>query len=326
MPRRMLTLAAAAIGFALLVWQVRAIGWSGIARGFIAVGWMGFAGVLALSFARFVCRGTAWLALLRERVPLRRAIAAFLSGDAAGNLTPLGLLASEPAKAALLGNPGGASRALASLAAETYFFSVSVAVYVIASAGALIVFFPLERATEVAAMLALGTMTAVLVGAGWIAWTRPAAVSATLGRLGIAKLARLVDRVRAFEVTLYGTVGRNTTGVRTVMASEFAFHVLSFLEMWLTLWLVTGSSMPLAAFVLDGFGRVANIAFKMIPLQLGVLQIGSEMVARALTLAPGVGTTLSLVRTARVIAWASVGLALATQNSELGTQNSRSQF
>jgi hypothetical protein len=270
MTRRVLTLAAVAAGLALLVWQVRAIGWSEIARGFLSVGWLGFAGVLLVSFGRFLCRGTAWLALLREPVSLSRAIAAFLAGDAAGNLTPLGLLASEPAKAAMLGNPGGLGRALAALAAETYFFSVSVAAYVVLGTAALIILFPLDRATELTAVIALSVMAAVLLGAGWVAWTRPAAMSAALARLRIARLSRVVDRVRAFETTLYGTVGGNTAGIRTVIVSEALFHVLSFVEMWLTLWLVTGTSMPLAAFVLDAFGRVANIAFKMIPLQLGV--------------------------------------------------------
>jgi hypothetical protein len=46
------------------------------------------------------------------------------------------------------------------------------------------------------------------------------------------------------------------------------------------------------------------------------------MVGRALGLAPGVGTTLSLVRTARVMLWAAAGLMLATRNSELRTRNS----
>ena len=318
MTRRVLTLLAVAAGLALLVWQVRAIGWSEIARGFASVGWLGFAAVLLISFGRFVCRGTAWLALLRERMRLSRAIAAFLGGDAAGNLTPLGLLASEPAKAAMLGNPGGLGRALAALAAETYVFSVSVAAYVQRGTAALLILFPLDRSTELVAVISLAVMAGVLLGAGWVAWTRPAAISAALGRIGIARLARVVDRVRAFETTLYGTVGGNTAGVRTVIVSEIIFHVLSFLEMWLTLWLVTAESQPLAAFVLDAFGRVANIAFKMIPLQLGVLQVGSEMVGRALGLAPGVGTTLSLVRTARVMVWAAVGLLLqlTTNNSQ----------
>jgi hypothetical protein len=52
------------------------------------------------------------------------------------------------------------------------------------------------------------------------------------------------------------------------------FHVLSFLEMWLTLWLVTGQSLPVAAFILDTVGRLTNAFFKVIPLQLGVLQVG----------------------------------------------------
>ena len=92
-------------------------------------------------------------------------------------------------------------------------------------------------------------------------------------------------------------------------AAEAIFHVLSFLEIWLSIWLVTGQSLPLEALVLDAFGRVANVVFKVVPLQLGVLQVGSELVATAIGLAPGVGTTLSLVRTARVLFWAAAGLA-----------------
>jgi hypothetical protein len=88
------------------------------------------------------------------------------------------------------------------------------------------------------------------------------------------------------------------------------FHILSFLELWLTIWLITGESHAAAAFILDTVGRLTNVLFKMIPLQLGVLQIGSELVARAIGLAPGVGVTVSLVRTVRVMAWSIVGLGL----------------
>jgi len=54
---------------------------------------------------------------------------------------------------------------------------------------------------------------------------------------------------------------------------------------------------------------VSNIVFKMIPFRLGVDQVGSEMVAIAIGLPPGIGLQVSLVRTGRVIIWAIVGLA-----------------
>ena len=108
-----------------------------------------------------------------------------------------------------------------------------------------------------------------------------------------------------------------------VIAAEAVFHVLSFLEMWLSIWLVTGQSLPLEALVLDAFGRVANVLFKVVPLQLGVLQVGSELVARAIGLAPGVGTTLSLIRTARVLVWASVGIGLIGKRLSFHTEGRR---
>jgi hypothetical protein len=95
--------------------------------------------------------------------------------------------------------------------------------------------------------------------------------------------------------------------------------------MWLSLWLVTGQSLPLEALVLDAFGRVANVLFKVVPLQLGVLQVGSELVATAVGLASGVGTTLSLVRTARVMVWGALGIGLlGTLSSRRGTVTPKS--
>jgi hypothetical protein len=200
-----------------------------------------------------------------------------IAGDAASNLTPLSLLVGEPAKAAYLRAPAGTGAALAALLAENFFFAVSVALYVIV--GTLVMFwrFTVHEDVRWAGLLALAGMTCVLAAAFVLRrWMRT----------------------------------HLTRSPPAVIAGEAAFHVLSFLEMWLTMWLVTGRSLPLEALVLDAFGRVANVLFKVVPLQLGVLQVGSELVAAAIGLAPGVGTTLSLIRTARVLVWAGVGIGL----------------
>ncbi len=57
----------------------------------------------------------------------------------------------------------------------------------------------------------------------------------------------------------------------------------------------------------------------MIPLRLGVDQVTSERVAVAIGLGPAIGTTVSLIRTGRMMVWAAVGLALLTRRS-LGRQ------
>jgi predicted membrane channel-forming protein YqfA (hemolysin III family) len=311
--RRVLAAIAIAVGLALLAWQVRATGAANIARGMGAVGWGGAAGILFLSFLRFVARSTGWSALIPVETPPGRALGAMIAGEAAGSLTPLALFVSEPAKAAYLGSsvPSiGTAGALASLAAETFFFGISVAIYVMAGAAALLYAYPVDTALRAAGLVALGGMAMSLLVAGWMAWRKPTVVGALLSRAPIRRVARLADRVRAFERTAYGTTAHASARLGVVISAATLFHVFSFLELWLTLWLITGESHAAAAFILDTVGRLTNVLFKVIPLQLGVLQVGSELVARAIGLAPGVGVTVSLVRTIRVMAWTGLGLAL----------------
>ena len=313
--RRVFATIAVAIGLALLVWQVEATGFSRIAWGMNGVGWWGAAAILVLSLLRFAARSTGWSALIPADTPPGRALAAMIAGDAAGSLTPLGFLVSEPTKAAYLAVGSRVPSltvgvAFASLAAETFFFGVSVAIYVILGSAALLYAYPVDSSLRLAGLVVLGGMAAALVVAAWMAWRKPNIVSAVIARVPIRRVAALADRVRAFEQTVYGSTGHATARLGIVVAAAAAFHLFSFLELWLTLWLITGDSLMAAAFILDTAGRLTNVLFKMIPLQLGVLQIGSELVSRAMGLGPGVGVTVSLIRTIRVLAWSVVGLWL----------------
>jgi len=312
--RGWITLAAAIAGLALLVWQVLETGADNIARGIAAVGFVGSIGVLVLSLLRFVARSTAWTALIPVDSPPGRALAAIIAGEAVGVLTPLSLLVSEPAKAAYLGSaiPSvGIAGALAALVAETFFFSVSVAIYVMLGTAMLLYSYPVDATIRIAGLSLLGGMTGVLIGAAFLAWRKPTVASAIVSRLRIRTITELASTVRTFEHTAYRASGHTSARLGIVISSEVAFHVFSFLEMWLTLWLVTGESNIAAAFILDTVGRATNVVFKVVPLQLGVLQVGSEIVAGALGMPPGTGVTVSLIRTIRVLFWAVVGLGLA---------------
>ncbi|HUL72775.1 MAG TPA: lysylphosphatidylglycerol synthase domain-containing protein [Vicinamibacterales bacterium] len=309
--RLAVTALASAVGVALLVWQVRKVGLATIRADLAAVGLLGFLAILVLSLLRFVARSAAWITLIGARVPLASTLAATVSGDALGNLTgPLSLVIGEPAKAIYLGHRVSTARGLAALAAENFFYSVSVAIYIVLGTGALLLAFPVDAAIRWAGLTALGAMAAVLAAAGWLAWQKPAAASAILSRVPFVRLGAVVERVRDFEERTYGSVGQQSGRLGFVLACETAFHLLSFVEAWLTLWLLTGASSPLEAFVLDTFSRVSNIAFRVVPLRLGLDQLGSEAVAQAIGVRAGVGTTLSLVRTGRVLVWAIVGVGL----------------
>jgi hypothetical protein len=312
--RTVLTLLALSAGAALLVWQVHQLGVERITSGLSHVGW-GFILILVLSLLRFVARSIAWTTLIGQPVPIGRAVAATIGGDALGNVTPLSLLVSEPVKAMYLDGGPGSSRSLAALTAENFFYSVSVGIYVTLGTAAMLRAFPLPSEIHVAGITALALMAVVLAVAAWTAWQKPALASSVLSQLSFGKLAAVVDRVRDFEVQTYGSVGRQGGRLGVVLLCETVFHVLSFLETWLTVWIVTGVSAPLAAFVLDTFNRIVNIVAKMIPLRLGVDQVTSERVAVAIGLGPAIGTLVSLIRTGRMMIWAAVGLLLLTRRS-----------
>jgi hypothetical protein len=307
--RVVVTIAATLAGVALLVWQLGEVGLDQIRGGLAAVG-AGFLVVLILSFLRLWLRGLAWQALIPERVRSRTILAATIMGDTLGNLIPLNLLVSEPAKAVYLGSQLRPARGLASLTAENFFYTVSVAVYVTVGTAAMLVALDVPRDFQVAGVILLLLMAVILAVAGWLAWQTPALVSAMVARLPVGPLGRLADRIRDFETETYGSAGGGPRRLAALAACETTFHVLSYVEIWYTLWLVTGESRPIEALVFDTFNRVVNVVFKVVPLRIGVDEYTSETVAAAIGFPLATGVTLALVRKGRMLVWSVVGLAL----------------
>lgn len=297
-------------GLVLLVWQIRATGLARVGQGLADIGPGFFAVILLISLARFVARSYAWTTLIGPGTPLVPAVAATISGDALGNVTPLGLVASEPAKAMYLGAHVEPRRAFAAIAAENFFYSVSVAIVITAGAALMLTRFDVPDSIRYTGIVCLVTMAVGLAGAGWLAWQQPAAISAVLSRLPFRRLDAVVERVRAFEIETYGSATPKDARLVTVVATEAAFHVLSFAETWLTVFLLTGASHPVQAFVLDGFSRVVNIFFRAVPFRGGFDESGSALVAQAMGLNRDIGVILGLVRKLRMIVWAAVGFAL----------------
>ena len=116
--RHFLTAACTIAGVALFVYVVRRAGAAEILDGIRRVGW-GLATLLLLAGFRFILRAECWRLCMPERGRLARprAFQAFLAGDAVGNVTPLGLVASEPTKVFLTRHHLATRDAVASLAA-----------------------------------------------------------------------------------------------------------------------------------------------------------------------------------------------------------------
>ena len=302
-------LLALAAGAVLLAWYAGRIGRDAIVAGLTAVG-AGFAGVLLFSLLRYAARAAAWIAHIPTPVPFGRTLAATIGGDAIGVITPLGVFIGEPAKAVYLQRAVGGSGLLAPLAAENFFYGISIALYILLGSAAMLAMFPLPEAVRVAGLFALGLASVVLVCAAWLAWKRPSYVSGAILVLPAGPVRARLERLQEFERATYASYSAPGAPLGRVALAEAAFHALSFLEAWFTLWLLTGASLPLEAFVLDAFGRVSNVIFRAVPLRLGVDQAGTGLVAQGIGLDPATGVALSLVRTTRVLVWTVAGLGL----------------
>jgi hypothetical protein len=305
-------------GAALLVWQIQSAGPRDVARGLAAIG-PGFGLILLNAFVRFVCRAVAWHAMLDPPLPFRRVLAALMAGDALGNVTPFGLLASEPAKALYLGRDVDQTRALAALAIENFFYGVMTAAYIIVGVAVMLLVYDLPETLRTIGLTSLAGMGALLAVAAAIAWTKPTIASALVGLIPSRHAASLARRLSAIEQYAYGAGGRPAR-LGTVALAQTLFHVLTFVEGWTMVWLLTGQSLPLAGLVFDSVSRAVNVVFKMVPMRAGVDEYGSMLVATALGFPPEVGIVQALTRKARMLTWAGTAYVLFVRRASTGSR------
>lgn len=309
-------IASSILGLLLLVYLVRQVGLAAVVDGARAVGW-GFLALVALGGARFAARALAWQRSLDDpaRLDFRDAFAATLAGDALGNVTPFSLLASEPAKAAYLRPAVPLGAGFAALAVENFLYSLSAAVVVALGMLALLFTFTVPEPLHTVAVVALATMTVLLVASFWIVGRRLEVLSPIV-RLLIGKgprpgPARLLARLQALEAKIYAAYDRRRGRLLPVALCEAAFHALGVAEIYVTLWLLLGTAPSfITAFLLESVNRVITAVFKVVPLRIGVDEAGTALFTNVLGLGTTIGVTLAIVRKGRVLVWVLIGLLL----------------
>jgi hypothetical protein len=306
-----LSVAAGILVFAAFVWK---IGPADIWEGIRNVGWM-FPVIIALGGLRFLVRAGAWCLCMEPPhvLTVRSAFTAVLAGDALGNATPLGPIVGEPVKAAFVRNHVPIQPALTALAIENIFYTLATAAMIAAGTIALLFAFELPSALREFSEVAVVAIVALMGVSLAILWRRPAIISRWLPLLSRpgSRLHGSIGRVEALEQEIYSFAGRRRGAVVPVILLEASFHALGVVETHLALWMIL-SSAPLVidSFILETANRVITVAFKFIPFQLGVGEVGTAAVTSVLGLGTDSGGILSIVRKARMGVWALVGGSL----------------
>lgn len=314
------SVAIAALGAALLVLSIRQAGIDNIVASITSVGaWLVV--VVALGAARMALRARAWSVCSRAEhpagLPFRAAFGAVLAADALGNLTPLGLLASEPAKVVFARRHVSTAASLSSVAVENAFYSASVVAMLLGGAWVL-----LQRASVPPILERMGEV--MLGGAAigglvtlWIFRTRPALLS-RIGRL----VTRLTGRPSAavtfdaLERSVYDVVHWPAGRLAEVAVCQATFHVLAVIEVWLILRVMPGGGGTsfADAFLMEATGRFITVAFKFVPYRLGVDEIGSGSIAQIIGIGAPAGVALALVRRVRILILNIAGIVLLARH------------
>jgi hypothetical protein len=317
--RRPYVIATVVAGMGLFALTLRTVDVRAVLVGMQRLG-TGFSLIFVFGGLRLAARAAGWTACAggRSRLPLRAAFGGCIAGEAAGNLTPLGLAGSEPAKVLWVREHLGTVESGAALAVETLLYSlVVVAMLLAGGVVAAVAFAP----SAVSRAVLLGLSAAAFALILWAAARRHSSPPERSFRLagwlerkghGRPRVAALAHGVRRSGEILRSLASRRPGTLVWVCLLELAFHASSVVEVWLTLvWLGIPGATLFQAFLLDTVNRAVSVAFRFVPLRFGVDELASGGMASLLGSGSAVGVTLAVVRKARMLAWSAVGLGVA---------------
>src|SRR5215207_4700742 len=289
----------------------------------------GFLLILAVSSLRYMARALAWTRCIEppHRLPFRDAFAARLMGDALGNIIPfISVAVSEPSKAVFVKDRVPLMVGLSGLAIENIFYALTVALFIFSGTATLLLTFSLPKPLRYASIGAL-IATLVIVPLAYLIIRRQSRfLSGALGYLGnrgIARnfMGRLTPRVQALEERIYGFYAKSQRSFLSIFALDMCFHLAGVVEVFLTLSFISPVPPTITqAFILESVNRIINVAFKFIPLRVGVDEGGTGQVSRVLGFARGIGETLAIVRKGRDIFWSAIGILLIWKTGRRLTQ------
>jgi hypothetical protein len=294
-------------GLALLAWMVSSVGVSEIVADVRQVGWTILA-IIAIGGLRFLLRAAAWRMCLDppHTLSLGDAFSAVVCGDTIGNLTPLGPLVGEPAKAAFVRGRVALAPAVTALAIENVLYTLSAAAMIAAGMVALLVRFQLPSAIRGVGEAAVAGTLLLFALALWMLWRQPALISRALGMA--PPLRRHAVGLQEIESQIYTFASRHRRALPGLAAAEMGFHALGVSEIYLTLWLLNGAPPALiTAFILETANRLVTVVFKIVPLRIGVDEAATAYVAQVLGLGTRPGLSMAIIRKVRMLFWALAG-------------------
>jgi hypothetical protein len=265
--------------------------------------------ILVASLLRLLLQTRAWrMALSAEgiAVPQSRLVAVRLASQAAGYLVALGPVLSEPAKIALLRNPGGAAAAAPATLFETgaYWFNTVI----LGLAGVCAGMFLIGNSTAVWGAAALfGVALALLAARRRL--LSPLVRAAGPRAPGWLRSAGIVEqRIRSFR-------DRHPRVAGEVLALDAIAQLLTLAEVAAVLWAAGARISLLDLLVLEAAGRLVKIVGAWIPGRIGADEGGAAASFTLLGFPAAAGLMLVLARRVRDLLWCGAGIVWVAKDT-----------
>ncbi len=294
---RRVSVAAAAVGSALIAALVIHFGWDAVLRSLFAIGWRGFGAILLIHLGLIAVMGIAWRALLPGTNPAA-AIWGRLVRNSASEVLPLSQVGGYVAGARAIAGAGvsGIAATATTIVDVTLEFLAQLAY----TAMALLLLLYFAPANRTAMAVAVGLAVAALLAAGFLAAQRRG--FGLVDRIARAIGQGWAERTAAGAAALHAAIGDAYRNIGR-LAAGFALHLFSWIasasEAWLALRL---AGAPL------GFGpvltiegllyAVRSVAFA-VPNSVGVQEGAYILLGAGFGVTPDMALALSLLKRAR---------------------------
>lgn len=295
------------IGVGLLVFLIARLGPGRIVSELSRLGPV-LPAVLAITGVKYVLQAAGWRLVLPPQARPRwgASVIATVTGDALGYLTWAGPFTGEPVRALLIRDKVPVAAGLAAGAAERVMYNATAALLVWVVL--LILLADVHRVWALSAVV-----VSVAGGVRFLQFARrqPRAASgadiSAAAAAGAVEPKRRLGRVVAAAHLLW-TERRGALPALALLC--VVQHAVLVAEAWILLGALGGMPSVWEAFVFEAVTKIVNTAGILIPARIGVSEGGSALLADALGFAASHGLSLALMRRARALIWAAVGLAL----------------
>ena len=313
---RYLRPAASIASLALFVYVLRRAGITTILDGARALG-AGFAWLILLSGLRHALRTAAWHASIEpgtERPGLLNLFALRLMGEGLNVATPAGPLLGESVKVWAASKSMPASSSASSVVIENIIYGLGAGLFMLSGAVLLL-------ASTSRARLGVWTVVTCLVASLLLPCALFRRRSPLMGRLldrlpAASRLKRLLGpyeaRIKAVEAEVYDFFRTRRAAFIGILGLEFLTNFTGVAEVYLILRVTTALHFSLlTAYLVEGTNRAVQLFFAFVPFGLGVEEGAAAGTLKALGYSVGQGVSLAVLRRARTVFWATLGLLLA---------------